>query len=90
MIRWKATQPDEQETTINIDYHDKTITLYTSRRSIAQKLEREIGKATKIDYTNNSISGITYKRKIDSKDTKKLLSKGLLVGQIKSNRNQEV
>ena len=44
-----------------------------------------MGEPTKTEYTNKKISGVIYKRNVDDKDAKKLLSKGLLIGAIKSN-----
>ena len=84
MDKWQNVALEEQETTINIDYSSKTITLYTSRKTTANKLIKAIGEPNKKDYINKKISGIFYKRNVDDKDAKKLLSKGLLIGAIKS------
>ena len=85
MDKWQNVALEEQETTINIDYCSKTISLYTSRKTTANKLKNAMGEPTKTEYTNKKISGVIYKRNVDDKDAKKLLSKGLLIGAIKSN-----
>ena len=89
MAKWCDVSVEEQETTINIDYCSKTISLYTSRKATANKLKKAIGEPNKIDYVNKKISGVFYKRNVDDKETKKLLSKGLLIGAIQSNNTDK-
>lgn len=90
MEKWQNVGIEEQETTINIDYYQKIITLYTSRKATANKLKKEIGDPTKTEYTNKKISGVIYKRNVDDKECKKLLSKMLLIGSIKSKKDKQV
>ena len=52
MAKWCDVSVEEQETTINIDYCSKTISLYTSRKATANKLKKAIGEPNKIDYVN--------------------------------------
>ena len=47
MDKWQNVALEEQETTINIDYCSKTITLYTSRKTTASKLKKSNGRAYK-------------------------------------------
>lgn len=84
MDKWQDIALEEQETSILIDYCDKTISLYTSRKATASKLKKAMGEPTKKLYIKDKISGVVYTRKVDDKDTKKLLSKMLLIGAIKS------
>ena len=41
---WEQVPRDEQETIINVDYYEKTMTLYTSRKSVAQRLKKKVGE----------------------------------------------
>ena len=50
---WEIIPRDEQETIISFDYFEKTMTFYTSRQSVARRLEKKVGEPTKIDMINN-------------------------------------
>ena len=77
---WYAVPREEQETTINIDYEERTLTLYTCRKSVADKLKRKVGEPTKVYYTENKISGIEYNIKLSDKNLKTFFSVSLIVG----------
>ena len=77
----------EQETTINLDYFEGKVYLYTSRNSVAQKLEKELGKPTSIETTEKgNITGVNYERYFTDKDVKKLLSKMILIAKNGQNK----
>jgi len=84
-MKWYLIPRDEQETIINIDYCEKTITVYTTRKQTGERLVKKIGKPDKIDYFNGVVSGIFYKRNLYDKDVAKFFSKSLLVGCFKNN-----
>ena len=77
---WEIVPRDEQETIINVDYCEKKITIYTSRKATGERLLKKIGEPTKIDYHNGLISGVTYVRNLFDKDVAKFFSKGLIIG----------
>lgn len=77
---WYIVPREEQETVISIDYSEKTMTFYTSRKSVAKRLEKKIGKPTKIDYSDGKITGITYVRNLYDDDIKKFMSISTIVG----------
>ena len=38
-MEWEIVTRDEQETLINIDYYEKTINVYTSRKQVGEKIK---------------------------------------------------
>ena len=85
-MKFELTPLDEQETIINVDYYEKKITVYTSRKSVAVRLERKLGEPTKIYEHDGKISAVEYTRNLFDKDVAKFFSKMLIIG---SYRNQE-
>ena len=79
-MEWEIVPRDEQETLINIDYCEKTINVYTSRKQVAERLKKKIGEPTDIYKNNNKIYAVNYKRNLFDKDVAKFLSKMLLIG----------
>lgn len=79
-MNWEIVPRDEQETLINVDYCDKKITIYTSRKATANRLAKKIGDPTKIDYNNGFVTGVTYVRNLFDKDVAKFFSKTLIIG----------
>lgn len=88
-MNWEIVPRDEQETLINVDYCDKQITIYTNRKATGNRLMKKIGKPTKIDFHNGSISGITYKRNLFDKDVAKFFSKTLIIGTFRENDSKD-
>lgn len=83
-MKFYNTNIEEQETQINIDYYSKTLNIYSSRKSVIQRLYTKLGEPTKTDYINNSITGAIWK--IPFADKKKItiaLSRPLLIAQMK-------
>lgn len=79
-MQWGIIPRDEQETVVKIDYSEKTVTIYTTRKAVAKRLVNKIGAPDKVDIYDNQINGITYKRDLFDKDVKKFFSKTLLIG----------
>lgn len=79
-MNWEIVPRDEQETIINIDYCEKIIKVYTTRKSVADRLLRKIGEPTKVYSSDNRIYGVVYERNLFEKDVAKFFSKLLLVG----------
>lgn len=83
-MKFYNTNIEEQETQISIDYFSKTLNIYSSRKSIIQRLYNKLGNPTKTDYINKSVTGASWQ--IPFEDKKKMtiaLSKPLLIGQMK-------
>ena len=83
-MKFYNTIPEEQETIININYYDKELHIYSSRKAVIQRLNTKLGKPTNIDYINKALTGASWN--IPFADKKKItiaLSKPLLIGQIK-------
>ena len=91
-MEWEIAPRDEQETLINIDYYEKTINVYTSRKQVGERLKKKIGEPTNIYTTNNKIYAVGYKRNLCDKDVVKFLSKTLLIGNFKNDNcsNDEI
>ena len=79
-MEWEIVPRDEQETIINIDYYEKTITVYTSRKQVAERLKRKIGEPTRLYTSENRVYAVDYKRNLFDKDVSKFFSKMLMVG----------
>ena len=79
-MKWEIVPRDEQETIINIDYCEKTINVYTSRKQVGERLKQKIGEPTDKYISNNKIYAVNYKRNLFDKDVAKFLSKMLLIG----------
>ena len=79
-MEWEIVPRDEQETLINIDYCEKTINVYTSRKQVGERLKKKIGEPTDKYISNGKIYAVNYKRNLFDKDVAKFLSKMLLIG----------
>ena len=79
-MEWEIIPRDEQETLINIDYCEKTINVYTSRKQVGERLKKKIGEPTDKYVSNGKIYAVNYKRNLFDKDVAKFLSKILLIG----------
>lgn len=79
-MEWYNCPREEQETTINIDYYERTLTLYTCRKSVADKLKRKVGEPTKVYYTENKISAVEYIVKLSDINLRTFLSVSVIVG----------
>lgn len=84
-MKWETVPLDEQETIVNIDYYEKTINVYTSRKSVAERLMRKIGKPSRVFETNGYVQAVEYKKSLFDEQTKKFFSKMLLVGMYRKN-----
>ena len=79
-MEWEIIPRDEQETLINIDYCEKVINVYTSRKQVGERLKKKIGEPTDKYISNGKIYAVNYKRNLFDKDVAKFLSKMLLIG----------
>lgn len=79
-MEWEIVPRDEQETIINIDYYEKTINVYTSRKQVGERLKKKIGEPTDKYISNNKVYAVNYRRNLYDKDVAKFLSKMLLIG----------
>ena len=60
MTKFYNTNPEEQETIINVDYGKREVHCYTSRYAVYDRLKAKIGEPTQTFYTNKKISGATW------------------------------
>ena len=86
---WDLVPRDEQETVINVDYFEKTITVYTSRKSVAERLRKKIGDPDYTDKIEKRIVGVTYKMPLHDKRVKQFLSIGNIIGGFRNNNGSE-
>lgn len=87
-MKWDSVPVDEQETIINIDYFDKTISVYTTKQSIANRLKKRLGEPDNIDKTNGNISGVNYVRKLSDNNVRKMLSMSVLIGGFRKDKEK--
>ena len=88
-MEWEIVPRDEQETIINIDYYEKTINVYTSRKQVGERLKKKIGEPTDKYISNNKIYAVNYKRNLFDKDVAKFLSKMLLIGSFRDENSTD-
>lgn len=79
-MNWEIVPRDEQETIVNIDYYEKTIEVYTSRKQVGVRLFKKFGEPTKKYESDGRVYAVSYKRNLFDADTAKFFSKMLLVG----------
>lgn len=81
---FENAMPEEQETSIIIDYYESTLKIYTSRKITYTRLYNKLGEPTREYYQNKKLTGATWcipfseKKKLTS-----VLSRPLLIGNIK-------
>lgn len=83
-MKYYKTLPEEQETVINLDYFEKQLKIYTSRKSILERLYKKLGAPTATHYIGKEVTGAYWEIKFEEK--KKIssaLSRPLLIGNIK-------
>lgn len=82
MAKFYNTSPDEQETIINIDYSEKKVNVYSSRKIQIERLTTKLGQPTKTFYTDKKISGASWQVAFeDKKNMNVIFSKTVIVGQ---------
>lgn len=81
MNQFANTSSDEQETIINIDYASSVVYVYTSQKTVYQRLVKKLEQPDNIGYIKNKIvSGswnIPFKNK---KAITQILSRPTLIG----------
>lgn len=87
-MKWEVVPRDEQETIITINYYDKTLTFYTSRKSVAERIKKKVGEPTDIDENNNKISSVSYTRNLHDKNIKAFLSMSTTIGGFRNEKKE--
>ena len=71
----------EQETIINVDYGSSLVHIYSSQRTVYQRLVKKLGPPNKIDYIKNKIvSGSWVIPFAQKKSITQILSRPTLIG----------
>ena len=81
MNRFYNTILEEQETTINVDYFKKMIFIYTSRKSVYDRLYKKLGEPTRIYFYKNKVSGVIWEISFNDKRVRTIFSKTIIIGQ---------
>lgn len=55
-MKFYNTSIEEQETIINIDYYSKSLNVYSSRKSVIQRLYNNLGEPTREYYINKALT----------------------------------
>ncbi len=79
------TDYTEQESTVNIDYFNREISIYTCRKAVYNRILKKIGNPTKTYYINNLISGARWNISFTDSRAVKIFSKKLLIRKYKIN-----
>lgn len=87
---WEVIPRDEQETIISINYFEKAITVYTSRKQVAERLKKKIGEPNYVDKMNKKIFGVTYTMPLHDKRVKQFLSIGNIIGGFRNSVDEEI
>lgn len=81
--RFYSTNPEEQETIINVDYYAKEVNCYTSRKAQIERLTKKLGDPTETSYTDKKISGASWKVPFtDKKRLSSIFSRTVIIGQL--------
>ena len=64
---YKEINKEETETTINVLYHEKIISLYTNKIELQKQLKKVLGKAKREDIKGNSIIGSCWEIPFEEK-----------------------
>lgn len=79
-MKWDKVPLYDQETAISIDYLTRTITFYTSRYSVGNRLYKILGEPTEVIKNKDKVDGVTYRFKLSDPRSKYLLHRSLIVG----------
>ena len=83
MPKFYNTNPDEQETIINVDYGQRQVNCYTSRYAVYDRLKAKLGEPTQTFYTDKKISGASWKIPFtDKKTLATIFSRPTMVGSL--------
>lgn len=88
-MNWEIVPRDEQETIINIDYCEKRISVYTTRKQVGERLRKKIGDPTKVYANEDRIYAVVYERNLFDKDVSKFFSKMLMIGAFRDSENEK-
>ncbi len=81
MSQFANTSAEEQETIINISYGSSEVYVYTSQRTVYQRLVKKLGQPKNIGYVKNKIvSGSWVIPFQDKKTISLMLSRPTLIG----------
>ena len=74
------TDLEEQESMINVDYKNKTASFYTSRKTVYNRMLKEVGEPTQIYYIGEKITGGSWEIDFKDKNINKIFSKTIIIG----------
>ena len=80
MNKWAQIDRDEQETHVNIDYHEKMIRVYTTREGVAKRLVRAGIEPVGISKIGGEIVGASFELSFFDEKTRYIFSKSRLIG----------
>ena len=89
-MEWGIVPLDEQETIINIDYYDKTISIYSSRKSVGKRLEKKLGEPDKVTTLNGKVVAVNYNKKLTDKDIRPILSMSTIIGGFRNSNDLDL
>ena len=81
-IEFYKTDIKEQESNILVDYENKKVTFYTSRKTIFYRMLQRLGKPTNTYFIGKQITGGSWLFDFKDKRTNIVFSKTLLIGQL--------
>lgn len=80
MGKFYNTLAEEQETIINIDYSECVVIIYTSQKSVYQRLVKKLGQPKHTYFTKAKISGAFWSLPFEQKmNITQILSRPTLV-----------
>lgn len=83
-MKYYNTIPEEQETIINIDYYARVLNIYSSRKTIIQRLYAKLGEPNKTDYIKRELTGASWSIPFsDKKRVNIALSRPTIIGQLR-------
>jgi len=83
-MKFNNNSYEELETTINILYSDSCLEIYTSKKSVYERLEKKLNKPNDTYYIKDKICGGRWKIPFsDKRKITSVLSRPLLIGSMK-------
>lgn len=82
-MQYYNTSLEEQESVINIDYQERTLKIYSSRKVVIERLKKRLGNPTAVNTVKGVVSGASWEISFKEKNKIRLaLSKTIIIGQL--------
>lgn len=89
-MKWTSIPTEEKETTLNFDYYDNKLHLYTTNQATANRLKKKIGEPSRRTYFKGKIASEEWKIPFQEREKlRKVFSINLFVSSYLSGNGEE-